>query len=479
MKRANERHLSMLQEKEAPKLSRLQHGHEAQQEYQASLQQMYGNRWIGTRAADLERLELQRQCMRGMKEPSRSHVSRLIQLPDADQQLWRRFAKLTAEQRQAVLLHAAGSIAKLELWQALPHKWKILDDSIEALKEIRLQRDEALKEGSIYESGALERHLEADNTVNVTGLIAPYRDIVRWLNYKANKQGQRELMQRFELLSTARKKQVLHRLAAGSRLRFTEFAKQVTIVKELKEWVDWTRVSQAVFEAEQQQRKEEKKAGSEQQAKKPAGARAELQDEQENAEYSLLMEENRVNEEAVDEVDWEPDDSSTLEESDRQEHIAGMKEAEQLKWSKELLPLLAGTDLLRGSSEQPEHLMWLLFGTKASEGSRSNHAVKASARAYGQSLLSPGDIVHRYLGIAHLPLSKRNKAERKKLQQLGFLSAQQCYDQLLSAVAALLYKQGVLQKKKQYFLIIERLGLLHGSKLPSKQQLYERLGVHI
>lgn len=172
------------------------------------------------------------EASKGVKTPYEELVKWLEAEASQDHQqvLWMQFERLSPAQRQAVLLEMAGSIERLKLLMNAPMNWERLVASIASVEGVRLQPDEPELEGNANESGAQA----TAGTVDVTGLLNPYKDIVLWLNYKANKQGKAELMRRFEMLSIPQKKIALHKMLNRRKLVFAGFTEAMSITILLK-----------------------------------------------------------------------------------------------------------------------------------------------------------------------------------------------------------------------------------------------------
>jgi hypothetical protein len=207
-----------------------------------SVHQAYGNQ----AAQRLVRTMLDEHSSKaalGLKPPYRSMAQRLEN--EAHQagktELLRLFILLTSAQKLAVLRELGGA------QQAEPFEWKRLENTIQSMQKVKLAENEPEAEADIRETGAASRET---GSIDVTGLLAPYKDIVLWLNYKANKQGKTALMRVFQGLSIPQKKIALHKMSKLKKLEFHAFSEAVTIQIQQKQWIDWDAFTKATKSAE-------------------------------------------------------------------------------------------------------------------------------------------------------------------------------------------------------------------------------------
>lgn len=393
------------------------------------LQQSYGNQATGRLVNALPADRDSAEIARGLKEPYARLAKWLGVKAKKEQQyeLWRQFEALSPGQRKAVLLDVAGSHEQLE-WpkdKDTALDWKRLQTSMAAVSEVRLQHDEPEVEGNANEHGA--QVLKRD--VDVTGLLAPYKEIVLWLNYKANKQGKAELMQRFEALSIPQKKLTLHKMLKGRKLLFGTFTEALTITILLKKWVAWDQLLAAMSQAEK--------------------IKLDASDEMAVERY-LAKEEAGMSEESESEedIDFLAFGVGVLGDSE-----TSAEEAVDLK------TLLS----------DPAQLSWLLFGTKDFPGERKQTGAAAIVG-------TPDVIVDRFLQLEgkHPPKSLE-KARLEQLKKHGFHSSQQCYLYLLTMMVSLIFERGVMKKEKTFIRLMEKLGLFAKKPIPTEAMIAQTL----
>ncbi|MFD2744748.1 hypothetical protein ACFSTH_00040 [Paenibacillus yanchengensis] len=135
-------------------------------------------------------------CNRGLSWRYAQIVEQLFaRSNDSQLMLWRQFSTLSVEQRQAALHYAAGSMQHLEQLLHSEHWFTQMEQAVQQLQHVQLQAQESMKEANIYESGAVEQYPLVHWQLDLPGLIAPYREIMQWLMYKAIKQGEVILLQ--------------------------------------------------------------------------------------------------------------------------------------------------------------------------------------------------------------------------------------------------------------------------------------------
>lgn len=401
------------------------------------LQRNYGNQTTGR----WHRAQIQAQqvpeAARGLSGLYADIVMKFASSADAEsERVWRRFSAMTTGQRQAVLLDMAGSADRLEQIQGRPLDWSSLQLSMETVEGVRLQPNEPEREGNARESGVeLMR-----GAVDVTGLLEPYRDIVKWLNYKANKQGKSALMQRFELMSIPQKKIALHKMVQKRKLHFRTFTDTMTVTLQLKQWVDWDKMMRAISEAED--------------------IALDESDEQAAERYLGFMDETEeVHDEELQEEDKEADDQDDSLFFFAKPGSANKKKNRQ-----------SPTDF-RELLQQPEHLIWLLFGLRV-------NAADLKKKKMSSAVGAPDVIVDRFLNMKEgLAPKERESARKKQLKQFGFQSMRQCYIYLLLLIVSLLHERGVVKREQKFVAINEQLGLFGKQSAPTKEQIAQKLRV--
>ncbi len=395
-----------------------------------SLQQSYGNQATGKMIHALHGKQSSTEASKGVKAP----YERLIKwlegeaYQDHQQVLWRQFEKLSPAQRQAVLLEMAGSIDRLESLMNAPMNWEGLLAAATNVEGVRLEPDEPELEGTANESGAQA----TVGSVDVTGLLTPYKDIVLWLNYKANKQGKALLMRRFEMLSIPQKKIAIHKMVNRRKLLFADFTKTMSITILLKKWVDWGKMLSALNEAEK--------------------VNLDTADEL-SVEHYLDHEKNELEQEEELELEEEGDFfASGLE-------LLGRGEEKQVNDENDLKKML----------DDHEQLNWLLFGIKAMPSGKPK---EKSVTAVG----TPELIVDRFLKVdLTLPPKAREEARKRQLKDNGYYSTRQCYVYLLTIIVSLIFERGVTKKERAFIQLMEKLGLTAQKPTPTKDMIAHQL----
>ncbi len=395
-----------------------------------SLQQSYGNQATGKMVHALHGKQASTEASKGVK----TSYERLIKwlereaIQEHQQVLWRQFEMLSPAQRQAVLLEMAGSMERLEALMDAPMNWERLLAGVTNVEGVRLEPDEPELEGTANESGAQA----AVGTVDVTGLLTPYKDIVLWLNYKANKQGKAQLMRRFEMLSIPQKKIAIHKMMNRRKLLFADFTKTMSITILLKKWVDWGKMLSALNEAEK--------------------VKLDITDEL-SVEHYLDQEETELEQE--EELALEEDGdffASGLE-------LLGRGEEKQANAEIDIKKML----------DDHEQLNWLLFGIKAIPSVNSK---EKSVSAVG----TPELIVDRFLKLdVSLPPKAREEARKRQLKAYGYSSTRQCYVYLLTIMVSLIFERGVTKKEKAFIQLMEKLGLSAQKPTPTQEMIAHQL----
>lgn len=163
-------------------------------------------------------------------------------------ELFERFEQLTAGQKAAVLkliAHLAGGPGPAPSGI----DWDIFEQCLDFVQDVQLEEDEAAVEADIAEEGGKAEI----GTVNTSGLLPPYDKIVRWLNYKAHKQGKAEWMRMFASLDLDQKKLAIHRMVKGKARQVNVETLRETLSIRLREkiWLDWDAVREAIRGAEE------------------------------------------------------------------------------------------------------------------------------------------------------------------------------------------------------------------------------------
>jgi len=165
-------------------------------------------------------------------------------------ELLERFKQLAPGQKAAVLklLEQLADTAGL---RSPSIDWGVFELCLEFVEGVHITEEEAEIEADVADEGGET----AVGTVNTSGLLPPYDRVVRWLNYKAHKQGRTDVMRTFESLDLDQKKLAIHRMADGKSKRadVESLRKALTVRIREKEWLDWDKVTEAIREAKQVQ----------------------------------------------------------------------------------------------------------------------------------------------------------------------------------------------------------------------------------
>ncbi|TBL76341.1 hypothetical protein [Paenibacillus thalictri] len=214
------------------------------------LQRALGNQALG-RMASLKMNEQRADSSERLKPPYNRLAAWLEQTAQEHGKvdLLRRFYALSLEQKYAALQtidRKSGGIVNLLSSGA---DWHVLEQAMDLVGEVRLKANEVDREGEKTNQGA-----DAGDKMSVQqyaiGLLPPYTDIVRWLVYKADKQGKTGVMEQFAKLHPARKKWALHSLVKDrGTLQLETFRKETTISLRMQMWVDWDAVQAAFAKA--------------------------------------------------------------------------------------------------------------------------------------------------------------------------------------------------------------------------------------
>jgi|GEM_PF-728029 len=366
---------------------------------------------------------------------------------DGQTELLKRFAALSTGQKIAFLKlvaewYTGGNLRALstEGWMA---DWERIELYLRRVEPVPLEDQEAEKEGQANRA-RVKTESDDEDAASPAGLLSPYREIVFWLNYKAYRQGKRDIMREFDNLTQPQKKWAIRYMgkATSKSLRMKTFAETMTIRLDRMEWVDWEAVQTAIAKA-----------------KRLSDERLELDEKP-----------DRKPEEAVLSADL-PDDGELEEERDGEDSwgwlsalalLAGAAGGEEEKRDRAANPFL----------EDPRNVQWLLLGVKGSED-----AVQA-IRSFLASPPNKADIVDRFLGVSpKLPPKEREPARERLLKQFGFRSAEQAFAHLMEKLGELLFEKGVRNEEQEFVRIIEQqLGLTREKgKLPSVRMIAQKL----
>jgi len=159
-----------------------------------------------------------------------------------------RFNALTPGQKAAVL-KLMEQLADAAGLNSSTIDWGVFELCLHFVEDVQLREEEAAVEADVADEGGET----AVGTVNTSGLLPPYDQVVRWLNYKAHKQGHADLMREFESLDLDQKKLAIHRMVDGKSKRadVESLRKALTIRIREREWLDWDKIREAIEGAKQ------------------------------------------------------------------------------------------------------------------------------------------------------------------------------------------------------------------------------------
>ncbi|TBL80785.1 hypothetical protein [Paenibacillus thalictri] len=174
--------------------------------------------------------------------------------------LYQRFAALTTEQQKAALqvMGGAGQFSEQLVKDKMTTStlgfkkrvdWTRFTASVASVEPVKLEEAAGPAESQNEEGGEKDEAPQSAAAIDVSGLLVPYKDIVLWLNYKANKQGKAGLMQFFETLSLPQKQVAIQKMAGTDKPDFKAFTEKISTRSRLKKRVDWDVFSTAAREA--------------------------------------------------------------------------------------------------------------------------------------------------------------------------------------------------------------------------------------
>ncbi len=406
-----------------------------------AIQQAYGNQALQRMVQAAVRKGEEPQTAAGLREPYASLSARMEEAAQAAgrSDVLTLYAKLTPGQQMAVL----RTVDKLGADNV---DWDRFVSEIHAVQGVELKEDEVEAEADVSDPGT---DAAAGSAADASGLLAPYWEIVRWLSYKAGKQGKAELIRAFHALSIPQMKMALHRMSGVTEMKVDAFAEAMTVTVQLKRWVNWEAVAAALRKAEQMK---EADSAADPAAYAEAGMQAELGGEEEEFEgdsgrnYAGLIATagmlgiGSMEEEADDER--QPPQSRT------------------------------GTaDAIRARLAVPGQIGWLLLGARA-----GMDGAEAIAR-YVKQRADRAAVVDRFLQLPDSAEGKGVAGQRVKLlRQLGFASADQCYAQLMRELAAIVHEQGVQGADPAYRKLLYELGLPYANdQSPTLDRVVEKI----
>lgn len=337
------------------------------------------------------------------------------------QKLWKEFEQLTVGQRYALLMKW---YVENEIIDDIPPNWKEWQEDITYMKHVQLQPEESKREANIALLGASQPQYD----MNTLGLLVPYREAWIWLNYKGNKQGKADLLQRLDQLSVPQKQLLLHKLNGKGSLTLYQLSNVLTIEEHLKQWVDWDRIEQLLISVDR------------------------LNTEQVEQQLQIVQEEPSGGDMQSQSVQQSP-----LKEEEEDIDLFGLfLPDKQMPKVEELT--------LEQRLQNPEQLFQLLFGISLAE-------IRQNAVLGGKEQL-----IDRVLGIDDKLSLKQLEQERlRKLQEQGYASANQLFMLLKIIIIEILFDLGVKRKDEKYITILQKLELIKGKKAITKESIAARI----
>ncbi|GEM_PF-3119995 len=267
---------------------------------------------------------------------------------------------------------------------------------------------------------------------NASGLLAPYKEIVLWLNYKANMQGESPLMKRFEALSIPQKKLALYRMAGSGKLEFKQFIRAMTLYNQLERWVNWKAFQSAVSEARQ-------------------------------------VRTDQLSEDTMQQLFGDEQTSSTTQDDGAASMLQGGLSA--LFAGIGMLGLFASDEEEEQPAKQESAVKRSTIAELAAQGSLGmlllgDASVKdnaAAIRTFDQQRGTKEAIVDRYV---RMPSGLKGDAaasmRSRMLAQYGFASSSDCYARLMQELARFVHTKAVLEKAPAYAALLSELGMKPG-----------------
>lgn len=342
---------------------------------------------------------------------------------EGEQKLWNKFEQLTVGQRQA-LINEWFAQSSADVFPS----WSQFSQDIETMHYIPLQRDEPYEEGNITELG----ESIPPYAWKTTGLLAPYKEIWLWLGYKGNKQGQIDILKQLDGLTREQKQLLLHRIVGNKRLSLYQFSKQLTIEKDLKQWVDWSRIEQMIHTIEG------------------------LSKQQVEQQLELIQSEQLEGQEDIEQLELEAEQAGDDSEDD----------------FSALLSLLTDETMEQEDSEKtieqqfstPEDIFQLLFGIPLGDGKQPD------------AIATKEQLIDRVLGIhSNVPAKNKERILSQMLKEKGYASVEQLFMHIKQFLIERLVQQGIIEKNELILLILQKLQLVKGKQKTSKEQVAARI----
>lgn len=348
-----------------------------------------------------------------------------MQADQANQQkLWQQFERLTAGQRYALLMEW---YKETEVKDEISPNWKEWQENITYMKHVQLQPEEARREADIAALGASQPQFD----MNTLGLLMPYREAWIWLNYKGNKQGKADLLQRLDQLSVPQKQLLLHKLNGKGKLTLYQISQVLTIEEHLKQWVDWDRIEQLLISVDG------------------------LSTEQVKQQLEVAQQETEETG-----VQSQSESGALVQAEDEDIDLFGL-----FLPGKQSPAPQASELTLEQRLQNPAELCRFLFGIPLEE-------MKQKA-----ALASKMELIDRVLELdnSKLPPKQLEQERNRKLREQGYASINQLFMLLKILIIELLFELGVTKKDEKHMSILEMLGLMKGQKKIKKEQIAARI----
>ena len=410
-----------------------------------SMQQTYGNHAVERMVlAARAKLDAARAA-EGMKGPYAAMAARIEAAATREGRLdlLEPFAALTPPQRMAAMRSMGSGGGEARQAQG-DFDWKRLAAAIRAVEGVRLEEREIDVEAAVGEPGTDEA---AGPAADLTGLLAPYRDIARWLHYKADKQGKAEQMRLFRTLSIPQQKIALHRMAEKRKLDFKAFAEAMTVTIELKQWVDWDAFAAAVR----------------------AAGRIRIEAGADPLDYVSFEGESGKEDET--EEDDGLDLGALLGGAAGLLGLGAEQDEDERAERQQDSPAAGNAEALRARLAAPGQLGWLLLGLAAGiDGA-------AAVAAYLQRRADREAVVDRFLGLpADSAGRARTRLRGKLLREQGFAGVEQCYAHLLREVASIIVERGTKDADPAYAKLLGDMGWPPAAgRLPTPDMVLKKL----
>lgn len=373
--------------------------------------------------------------------------------------LWKQFEALSTGQKRALLLDVthANDGPTHDLHQK--PDWPEWSAKLEWIAELPLQDEETFHEKRIEDGSTIAPFY----MMKQSEILSPFREILLWLCYKGNHQGQQALLQRIDQLNIEAKKLLILRLLGKQKCNCLNFSQEITILQHQKMVVDWERINNQLQSLQQldNDRINKELVKLEQRSTSAMGPPNVLP-------HSMMYDDELMNE------------SSSSIFSDEMEQDQGDLHAQDD---------LQGQDDLKGHDvPQAQEEEWMMAELSSSELSLSllnqlqtandlhNLLLSKAIQAKSSQSLKRNDLIDLCLKIPlSWSLKKRDKARSNKIHSLNFSSPQQFFAYLIEHIVQKLYQHGVLEREPKYVELLRALSLVNGQAMPSKQYMMQKL----